>query len=197
LESLREQFFAKLDEPMAPPRERWYEMWCLIVSNAWYQAELEKCAKLVVHRRRVPDKSAEEIQQNAIVALAERLGDTVDLHVNRAKANRHFSGWLATIIRHDCQNELRKIVRRARKMFELDDRSVARLTTHMRPVEEIDVADAVDSLAEPIRTVIRLYALGWHMPEIATKLGMSRWAVRQAISAGIDRLEATVARGRN
>jgi RNA polymerase sigma factor (sigma-70 family) len=180
---LREQFFAKLDEPMAPPRERWHEIWQLLVIHPWVLAELKKYSKRVLYLAGAPKQWAEDLQEDVIVLLAKRLGHAPDLHVDRARAAEQFSGWLATIIEHACQDALRHM-RSGHREVALDARGESRLSVEDSAAEALDLRSAMDGIPDSIRTVIELYLRGLRLHEIASRLGLTFWQVRRAFRRG-------------
>lgn len=184
LESLREHFFAKLDEPMAPPRECSHEMWERLVTHPWFQAELEKSANRVIARSGLLAHLVEDVRQDVVVRLAARLEHAADLGVDREQAKDHFSGWLGTIISRDCYSALRVVRSERRHEVELDRWTEMRLTSEAQSHPSVGFSRMIRSLPRRSRRVLNLYARKMTLADIAAKLGLTYWQARQAYRRG-------------
>jgi DNA-directed RNA polymerase specialized sigma24 family protein len=169
-QDLRAQFFAALDRPGDQPG-RWLEIWRLFLDHPWYQAELKKATARVLRNMHPRGQWNEDIQHDAMLLLARHLRRAADLHVDRARARTQFSGWMATIIKRDCQQAARSLRTRLRKTRPLPrDQPAPDRTAIIESA--IDIALAIDKLPEPSRTVTALYAQSWTLQQIASKLKM-------------------------
>jgi RNA polymerase sigma factor (sigma-70 family) len=184
-EELREQFFAALDRP-GDRSGRWPEIWRLIVEHPWYQAELTRTARRLVWRRRAPPDLADDIVQDAVLLLARELEHAVDLNVDRTLAESHFSGWLAKIIRRDCQQALRSRQSDLRQALPLPLEQPAQPDLSIDSL--VDLSMAIAKLPTRIRTVVILHWQSWDLKQIAASLDISYWQANRTLRAGLAKI---------
>jgi RNA polymerase sigma factor (sigma-70 family) len=186
-DELREQFFAALDRP-GDRSNRWLEIWRIFVEHPWYQAELRACARRLVQRTRAPPDYAEDIEHDAMLLFARELQNLPDLHVDRAAAVHHFSGWLATIIKRDCQRAMRRTGRSQRRVT-IDEALVE--SAPARPVttdEMIDLAAAFEKLPHEHRSVMLMRLHGLRIIDIAERLKTSKSRIGRIVQEGLSLL---------
>ncbi len=175
---LRDKFLAALGDDL--PEGEWLVLWRLFVEHPWYQEQLDLLAGCLVRRLGGVRPAIEDVKQDAILVLARKLRSTPDLHIDRDRAQHHFAGWMATIIRSDCLEALRRL----RKPQPLSNDVVNEDRSPDRSVDleaRIDLSMLLDQLPDPQRTIVILHHKGWQISEIADELKFSYWKVRRLL----------------
>ena len=167
---LRHRFLALLDS--APSETLWKEIWTLFVSHQWVHIRLERCARTALRGSYMSEQWLDDVKQDVYVRLAGKLQRSLDLNLDRAKAEVHFAGWLNTILLRDCQMAVRQLRRLyCRTLPLLEDRTGADPTTSIDA--RIDFNRALDRLDDAESSVMVLYAQGYTIREIAAAVGFS------------------------
>jgi hypothetical protein len=96
---------------------RWHDVWHLLSQHPWFRENLTSSAKSVLRRSGCPAEWRQDIEQQAMVLLAWRLRKMPCLGIDPVQAERHFPGWMGTIINHNCRDALRKLSRGSRQRF--------------------------------------------------------------------------------
>lgn len=189
-ETLRSQFLRVARDDPQP----WHVVWRCLISHPSYQTHLKVCAHRICRRRRLSEH-ASDVAQEAVVLLAGKLRKTPDLHYNPQAPRANFAAWLRQITRRDCEQAARRLQQMAPPAFELlpTDKTTD-------PAEQLDnrldIHQAVSELPEPVRRIVRLYALGRLPAAIATKLKMRRDQVDPLLREGLERLRTQLSSNR-
>lgn len=96
-------------------------IWRLLVNYSWFLAQLECCARRVLRPNRASSAWQMDVEQHAILLIAQELQKMRDLGIDAALADRHFTGWIATLARRDCRQALRRLQRIHGYNWELPD----------------------------------------------------------------------------
>jgi DNA-directed RNA polymerase specialized sigma24 family protein len=173
LQELRDQFFRILDEG-GPEQDVAHKVWVLFIEHPWFQAELKRAERRVLWHVGAHLKWAADIEQEVVVMLREKLSRKPNLGVNRAKAERQFSGWLATIIERTCRDAVRAMLVRETRIV-ADVRLIAAAQakpTHL--ADTLDLAEAIGSLPRRCQIVVFLQAQKFSVRQIARILKTSK-----------------------
>ena len=187
---LRDELFRLLDRGESAAFPLWQEVWRLLVEHPWYQVELHQTAKRLVWRAQAPFDWAEDIEHEALLYLAKNLQHAPDLHVDRKLSEAHFSGWLATIIEHDCAQALRVRLSHCDSMTQLSEHPDLKSVASIELL--IDLKMAISNLPPRIRTVVELYGHGWSLREIAADLDISYWQAYRTLRTALRHLRSVL-----
>jgi RNA polymerase sigma factor (sigma-70 family) len=177
--SLRERYLAAL-----ALGADWLDLWRLFLEDAWFQGELQSIAEGLVRRERGAAISVDDVMQDAQLILARELQHCPDLHLDPQRSDSEFRGWLATIIRHDCQQALRHLRRpQVATSDAINDDAVPGKESNL--AARIDLSLSLDRLPEPQRTIVTLHTKGWEISETAAELELSYWKVRRLLNEGL------------
>ena len=113
----------------------------------------------------------EDIENHAFMLFGVSLQRALDLHIDACRAEDHFPGWMAKIIRNDCLQALRHYRRSHDPAVELRESHLA--TDRGTPIDvKIDLSQVVEQLEAMERDVFVLYLMGYTTTEIATAKGI-------------------------
>ena len=188
---LRTRFLAVLSA--GPPARvgLWLDVWRVFVGHPRYRAVVEAAARRLLARRHAPPEWREDVEHDAMLLLARTLRRAPDLHVDQARVEERFPGWVGTIVARDCLQALRRLRTLSGRTSPLGRRDpadprAARLDA--RRDARIDLSLALDRLPEPDRGVLTLYAKGHTVREAADALGLSYARAYGALRRGRERL---------
>lgn len=173
-QDLRDRYLRVLSGPDAHRPGTWLLAWQLLVTHPWYRAELKSCARRVLKRHRAPLAWQMDLEHDAMLLLARKLREAPDLGVDPAQAQRHFAGWMATIITHDCRQALRRLQGLYRPSRRFPEQHA---TADDRGNREawVDLNLALERLDAPERKVITLRLKGFSIRQIAARLHLNYW----------------------
>jgi RNA polymerase sigma factor (sigma-70 family) len=182
-QDLKEQYLTSLERGAD-----WLDLWQLFVEHPWYQAELQAIGERLVRRQSGFQISVDDVKQDAMMLLARKLRSSPDMHLDPERIDHSFPGWLATIIRRDCQEALRHIRRPQPQSSDAvnDDVLPARKATDLEA--RIDLSVCLDTLPEDLRTLVVLHTKGFEIAEMAAELEISYWKARRLLQEGLQLL---------
>lgn len=183
---LRRKYLALLDR--LPDADVWQEIWRLFVTHSWFQSKLEMCANIALRSSGLSPQWVDDVMQEVIVKLADKLHRVPDLRLDRGRAAGQFGGWLYTILLRDCQQAIRTLRRLHCRTVQLYDAYIVNDRTP-RVDAQLDFEDALRRLDDPELTVIVLYGQGYAVREIAEALGFSSSKTYRTLNRGMSRLE--------
>lgn len=186
-QDLRDRFLSALAEPDAEPSKRWLEIWQLVVSHPWYQQQLASAARSVLRGSGVSLQLQKDIEHDSMTLLARRLRKSAGLGIDPVRAERHFAGWMRTIISRDCRDAVRKLRRQSAASLQRPDHLPASEERVQRETR-IDLAMALDRLGGQERAVLTLYSAGYTLLQIAEKLGLTFWETHGAFHRALKRV---------
>jgi len=172
--------------------ELWLEIWTLFVDDSWFQETLTTAARRALRNCSRPSGWLEDVEQDAIMILGNKLQQSPDLHVDLRRVDEKFPAWISTIVHNACRQSVRhlRILQRERLVLREEEAHSSRadqLGLHL------DVWRAIDALHEPDRTIVQLYMADWNFRRIAHALEMEYFVVyriwRQALP-GLGRMLA-------
>jgi len=167
---LRKRYLSLLGAP--PTDSSWRTIWHLFITHAWFQERLDRCTRNVLRAAFLPDQWTDDVKQDVMVRLADKLQRIPDLKLDRAQAETRFAGWLHTIILRDCRMVVRQLRRlHCRTLPLLEDRVGDDPSTTLDA--RLDFQDALKELDDPELSATLLYAQGYTIREIAASLGFS------------------------
>ncbi len=140
------------------------------------------------------DQWTEDVKQDVLVRLANKLRRIPDLRMDRTRAEVHFAGWLNTIILRDCRMAVRQLRRLHCRTFPLqEDRAGDDPSTALDA--RIDLNQALNELDDAESSVILLYAQGYTIREIALALDYSTSKTYRIVQRATVRIERRLACG--
>lgn len=161
--------------------------WRLLVEHPWFLAQLERCARRVLKRSGAPSAWQVDIEQHAILLLAQKLQKMPDLGIDAALADRHFTGWLATIVTRDCRQALRRLQRLHGHSEELPQEHPA-IDDRVRREDRVDLNLALAQMDAPERTVITLWTNGHSVQQISIRVHLSYGQTYRIFTRGLKSL---------
>lgn len=189
-EDLRVRFLAALasaEGEQGPDPKR---VWRLLVEHPYYQDQVEACARRLVFRSGLAQSWLHDIPQEAMIFLARSLERAPDLGLDRQRAERHFPGWLRSIVFRDCLQALRSLRRQvATHATAPHDRTSATANLDLC----IDLSSSIKRLDEPDCSAIRLFLADCSVKEISEKLGLSYRQAGYALRRGLKKLQQCMA----
>lgn len=162
------------------PAPAWLVIWNTFLSHPWYQHKLEVCARRALRQTGAPNEWLDDVKQDVALLLGKKLRRKPDLGLDRAQADKHFEGWLSTIITRDCRQSLRSL-RRLRGAGHEAAMCVPALNNESKAEDWMDLYLLVDQLSEPYRTVMGLHLKAWSLDQIASSVGLSYWQTQRAV----------------
>lgn len=186
-QDLKARFQQALSAPGNEPAGSWIAIWRLFVGHPWYASELRRLARQALRDRSAPPEWLGDVEHDAMLLLARSLRHARDLHMDRAKAEDHFPGWIATIIRRDCLQAVRRLRALYGRTVPLQDHDMS--LDRQKIIEvQIDVSLAIEKLDEPERTVLLLHRKGMTTREIAGRLGLDDGKAYRILRRGMTQL---------
>ena len=184
-ENLRDQFLAAIQKERGSAYD-WHTVWRTVVEHPWYRAELITAARIAVKRVGRPGCSRQDVEQEAMLLLAEKLQRNPGLGIDSERSRDSFGGWMGRIIQNDC----RMAVRTLRRLNRGEPLSVEPPVSGNQSEREwrIDLSLEIEKLPDPSRTVLLLSMKGLSLKEIAGRLDRSYWQTWRAHQDGISRL---------
>jgi len=164
--------------------ELWLEIWTRFVEDPWFQELLTAAARRALRNCSRPSGWLEDVEQDAVIILGNKLRQSPDLHVDIRRVAEKFPSWISTIIHNACRQSVRhlRILQRERLTLRADE---AHSSHADQPGLHLDVWCAIDALDEPDRTIVQLYVANWNFQRIADALEMDYFVVyrvwRQAL----------------
>jgi RNA polymerase sigma factor (sigma-70 family) len=191
-EELRHQLLHLLDASPPSSPDGWTEIWNAFVENPWYRGRVAFLTRSILVKGNAPLSWSDDIQQDAILLLARDLRERRDLGLNRARPEAEFEGWINTIISHHIRQALRRM-RRTTKGVGLVE-SMEPVQTHVDMEARFDLEQAVEQLADPDKTIIRLFSHGYSIVEIAHSLHLTYRQTRYRIGRSLNHLKILLGR---
>ena len=87
----------------------WTQTWERIITDRWFQREVESCARRVVANHHLWNGLVDDVTQEVILLLADKLAHEPDLHASAPLLANDFEAWMGTIIYHACCEALRRM----------------------------------------------------------------------------------------
>ena len=174
-------------------RGLWLDMWQLFVRHPWYQAELSLSSRRALRRAQLGPELLDDLKHEVMLILARKLRATPTMHVEPRQLEAHFTGWLGTIVLHDCREAIRRMKRRQPQTNYLESGSVFAVR-EIDIERQIDLSCAISHLGEPECTALILHFKGWTTKSIASELVCSYWQVRRILNRGLEKLKAEIGR---
>ena len=185
-EELRRTFVTALSR--VPPAT-WFEVWRLFLDDKWFQRELERHARLILWTSGAPGDWLGDIVDEAIVLFATRLQREPDLGLDGQKVAGLFPNCIEVVARDLCGAALRRLRRVLRTNALPDDAAAAAAISVRRMESDLSrIAQSIDGLPEPERSVLRLFQIGYNLREVAPILGISYWVTYGAFRRGIEQV---------
>lgn len=166
----------------------WLDLWQLFVEHPWYQAELQAIAERLVRRQRGGQVFVDDVKQDVMMLLARKLRSYPDMHLDPQRIHLSFPGWLATIIRRDCQEALRHMRRPQPQSSDAVNDDVLPAGKAADLEARIDLSVCLDTLPEDLRTLVILHTKGFEIAEMAAELEFSYWKARRLLQEGLQLL---------
>lgn len=167
----------------AQPSPDFGETWRLLAANKVYLSELRLAAGRLLRNYRLPRDRQDDVVQEALVVLHQRLRHCANLDFDPRYGQEHLLPWLRAVVRLHCLHALRRTRGRKGSAWKIDAQSVAcyRSDTAWR----LEFADAVQTLDEPLREV--LIAFGQHgtLEEVGRQLGISTTTAWRRLQAAL------------
>jgi RNA polymerase sigma factor (sigma-70 family) len=156
---------------LAGPAADYRQTWRVFAANGRYRAELTSAAARLLRQRCLSVDRADDVVQDALLILAECLRRRCDLGFGPSHGQEHFLAWLRKVIRSHCQQALRRQRVREWRAAELDDEWAAQCAPTVPCRAEL--ADAIQSLDEPLRAIIGAFQNHGSLEAVARQLGLS------------------------
>ena len=150
--------------------------------------EVEGAARAVLARFRIPHHDAEDLYQEAVLTLLEKIGEARDPH-----------RWFLGTLQNRCRNYWRA---RRRAVYEAVDQAVLEALgdPDQTPAEEAelrcDLAGALERVSRRCRELLRRrYRLGDEPPEVAREMGYSLASIPRITKRCLSALSLQLVRG--
>lgn len=186
-QDLRDTFLRALPGNGAQPPEAGLMTWRLLVTHPWFLAQLTSCAERVLKRSGAPIEWQVDIEQHVILLLAQKLQQKPDLGVDPSLAERHFTGWLGTIITRDCRQALRRLQRLHRPSAELVEQCTAIDDRAWREIR-VDLNLAIAQMDALDRIVMTSWLKGHSIQQISVQLKRSYGRTYRSFTRGMKTL---------
>lgn len=168
----------------------WFSLWRLFLDDAWFRAELAKHARSVLRIRGLPLEWHEDVQQEAMLLLANKLRKLPSLGLDQDGLYQKFPHSIGVIIRNECRQATKRLRRLYRSGSRLphDTGFPSTLPLSATDGQWLEVSLAIDELGDRERSVLRLCQLGCPIQEVADRLGLTYWEAYRAYGRGIAQL---------
>ncbi len=161
------------------------DTWRLFAANQRFQRELERAARRVAKTRGLPGDRVPDIVQEALLVLADRLHARADLGFDARWGREHFVAWIRAVARSHCRHAVARQRAKNHRYSSLD-REWPEVASP-RAALQAELAEAAQSLSEPLRSVVEAFGELGSVEAVARRLGLSpttawrrfRAAVRQ------------------
>ena len=130
----------------------------------------------------------DDVQQEAILHLAERLEKAADLGHHPGVIGAKFASWIGTILLNECRDALRRLHAGREPPAAAEDDEAAAASWDRRREQLTALRVAIDELPEPQATVLRLFLAGDRIAEIAKELRLTYKQTYAIFTSGIDQL---------
>lgn len=187
---LKGQFEQALRKEYECRELKWSEIWNLFANHPWYRSELRRAALRAIVESAAPIDWLEDIENDANMLFGQSLYRALDLHMDARRAEDHFSGWMAKIIRNNCLQALRRYRRSRMPTEKLREVHLA-VTTRSSVDVKVDVSRVVDQLSTVEKEVFILRIEGFTTKEIATMKGIGHskaYRILQRVKIAVERV---------
>lgn len=191
-QDLRDRYLEALSRPSADRPGRWLEIWRLFIEHPWYQQELQSCARAVLRSGGAPSEWQKDVEHDAMLLLVRKLRKRPDLGIDPVRAQKHFRGWMGTIITRDCRDALRRLRRLYSPSADVPKQQPA-ADRGPQCEARVELSLAVEQLDDPERAVLLLYANGLTIRRIAAELDLGYWRTYRAFRTGLEQLRRLLA----
>lgn len=163
-----EEIYCRL---LAAGRVDYRDTWRAFAANERYQYELRTAAARLLRQRRLSAQRAEDVVQDALLMLAKRLERHSNLGFDPRYGREHFLGWLRALVYSQCRQVLRRQRSQERRGPPIDNEwaAVHAATAGWRA----EMADAIQSLDEPLREIVDAFARWGSIAAVAERLDLS------------------------
>lgn len=149
----------------------------LFFGDAWFLDLIARRARQAADSGAVPKRNREDMEQEIALHFVHKASKRPDLQVDYEIVERHFGGWLWTIIDHLCIEVLRQrhMQHHAENLLMIDVAGTPRCDIDRR----IDVGILITGLSPVSQTILSLFDHGFTRREIAEQIGEPYWKVCQ------------------
>lgn len=154
------------------------ELWRIFAENEWFCGELHGQALRALAAKKLPRDWCDDVQHEVLLQFAAQLQKDPALHVDIDRVDKTFPAWIGERLHHACGHALGRLQR----LYRHHDTTVSELLDYRPPKItdlQIDTGCILQSLAEPLRTIVELDLMGFSLVEIAKKVGLRRRQVRR------------------
>ncbi|MEX2119675.1 MAG: sigma factor-like helix-turn-helix DNA-binding protein [Pirellulales bacterium] len=156
------------------PHSDWKHTWYLLLSHPWFQNELDHLSSHYVWKRNRAVASAEDLRQEVIKLLGEKLSRNASLGLKIHQADLQFGAWMGAVLQRLCRQARRRLSKKrpAPRKEQPSQRAVrASAALDQRAIDkDLELKDALAKLNYGRRTVILFRALGSSYSTIAEVL---------------------------
>jgi DNA-directed RNA polymerase specialized sigma24 family protein len=172
----------------AKPTPDYRETWRVFAVNETYRRELQSAAVGLLRAHRRTRERVAEVTQEALVVLAERLRERGDLGFCPHYGKERFLAWIRAVARSHCRHALDRQQVRQRCRSELDREWAA--CSAQPAAWRGELAEAVESLDEPLRAVAAAYWRLGSVGAVAEQLGLSTTTAWRRFRAAVRKLRS-------
>jgi len=171
--------FEQTVQDIADGKAEWQDAWRLLVTAPLNVFKLRREAQSAVYHWHLPPGQADDIQNSAVLSLADDFNEEPAVLVARLKEVRIASAWSATLIHRGCEKAAKSLQ---------DKKKVSQMPPGMdaeaaeEPIDaRADVRAAVEELPNAMREVMSLKLANFDVKEIATRLKRTERYVRKVL----------------
>lgn len=179
----REEIYCRLSDS-APADYR--DTWRLFAANESFRRELDRAARHLARTRGMRGDRVPDIVNEALLVLADRLRSRGNLGFDTGRGQGRFLAWLRAVARSHCRHALQRQRGGARRHFPLDREWPE--PTSVLAAQRADLAEAVESLSEPLRAVVDAFGEFGSIKAVARRLGLSQTTAWRRYRAAVARL---------
>ena len=185
--------FLALIGPTSEPAPLWLDVWQLLLEDDWCRSELRRHAQSVLRVPASRRDQLDDLEQDAIIVLAQSLKQTPDLHADRSRLADSFPAWLGTILLNCCRMALR-VAYEDEQTSPLTDEPVDPSPPPDMDEARLALVKLIDELEEPQHSVLLLASEGYSRRQIAELLGRPYDQVRKSWKRGVEQLKRRLRR---
>jgi RNA polymerase sigma factor (sigma-70 family) len=170
------------------PDPNWAGTWRTLLEDEAFRQELRIRARQTLHAHRAPRFWLEDVEQEAVVVLAEWLHASPTLNADPVRLHATFAAWLGVIVRNAC----RWAYHRIRDLHFQEDTWRHEYDLAYSDEDDldrrIDVSLLLPRLDPHTRAVLRLFDQGRPVTEIAESLAMPYQHAYRRLQRGLSQL---------
>lgn len=162
------------------------DTWQTCAQNTCYCRELSRIAQRLLRLYRLPADRADDVLQEALVLLCERLKTKPTLGFDASRGPEESVRWLRKVLRSHCQQVLRKERNHWRRHGDLNLQWMETAAQDFSWSAELE--DGIRSLPQPLGEVVRAFRRLGSVRQVAEELGLKYQLAWHRLHDGVEQL---------